>query len=536
MSARLRVQPYGLPGFERELDPPELVVGRAVTAGLTLSDASVSRRHMRFAHREGRWWAEDLGARHGTILNDAPLVAPTPLGAGDRIQIGETVILFEPGVADVPTARPGELSTAVAAAALDLDRQAARLRTLNEIHRALATPISLTALLDLILERCFDVLKPQEGIIVLRQPDGSFATAATRRLPGSTGEVLVSRSLIEEVVGRGKPALVIDAAIDERFGHSDSIIASGVKSVVAAPLSDADGSIGMIALLSRARVKMFAEQDLDMLGSLASAAALRVRNIALAEQAAARKVLERELALAHDIQMAMLPRSLPDRPEIDLAASVTPARSVGGDLYDFVVHGDRLWFVIADVSGKGVPAALYMAVAKTLFRATVHLSADLSQVLSRMNVELARENDQAVFVTGIVGHVSLSTGEVLVGDAGHNPAFIRRRDGTLETADMPKNLALGVLEDVPYDCGRIVLGVGDTLILYTDGVVDARAQDGEMFGSERLEQAILSSAPGADAIAAAITGATARFSAGAPPEDDLTLLVLGYCGAAPCRT
>ena len=113
------------------------------------------------------------------------------------------------------------------------------------------------------------------------------------------------------------------------------------------------------------------ELDLYLLESLASAAALRVRNIALTEEAAARKVLERELALAHDMQMSMLPRRMPDRAEIEVAATLKPARSVGGDLWDLVLHDDRLWFIVADVSGKGIGAALYMAVTKTLFRAMI---------------------------------------------------------------------------------------------------------------------------------------------------------------------
>jgi serine phosphatase RsbU (regulator of sigma subunit) len=524
MTARLRVEPPGGQPFDRDLSGPPLIVGRATDADVVVLDSSVSRHHVRLFQQDGTWWAEDLGARNGTTLNDAPLLTPTALSPGDWLRLGDTVLRL------VPTGAAEKLITQPASRDED-DRQAARLRTLNEIHRALATPISLSELLDLILERCFEVLKPEEGAIVLRDAHGKFTTAATRRSPGARGEMLVSRSLMEEVIEKGRPALVIDAAIDQRFSGSESIIASGVRSVVAAPLSGADGSIGMIALLSRVNVRKFSEDDLDMLVSLASAAALRVRNVALAEEAAARKVLERELALAHDMQMAMLPRRMPDRPEIELAASVTPARSVGGDLYDFVATPAAIWFIVADVSGKGVPAALYTAVAKTLFRATVQASTTIGEVLTRMNAELARENDQVMFITAVVGCLSMATGEVMLGDAGHNPALVLRRGGRVEKADVPKCMAFGVLEDTPYEHAVVTLQPGDTLVLYTDGATDARAPNGEMFGSDRLEEAVAAcSGLTAAQVLQSISGVTVRFAAGAPPEDDVTLLVLRYRG------
>ena len=246
--------------------------------------------------------------------------------------------------------------------------------------------------------------------------------------------MVVSRRLIDEVAGKSKPALVLDAAIDERFAGSDSIMASGIRSVLAAPLVDAGGILGLIALCSRASVRRFSENDLDLLVSLASAAALRVRNVELAEEAAARKVFEHELAIAHDLQMSMLPRDLPARPEIALAARLQPARSIGGDLYDFVEDEDRLWFIVADVAGKSVAAALYMAVAKTLFRATIAGSANVADVASRMNHELSRDNERMTFVTAIVGCLDLASGQVALVDAGHNPAVLISPAGAIDGA------------------------------------------------------------------------------------------------------
>jgi sigma-B regulation protein RsbU (phosphoserine phosphatase) len=306
---------------------------------------------------------------------------------------------------------------------------------------------------------------------------------------------------------------------------------SGVRGVLAAPLTDAEGTMGMIALVSRLSVRPFTQQDLEMLESLAAAAALRVRNVALAEEAAARKVLQRELALAHDMQMSMLPRRMPERPEVDLAAALEPARSVGGDLYDFVLDGDRLWFIVGDVAGKGVGAALYMAVAKTLFRASIQGTDELADVVGRINRQLCADNEQVIFVTAVMGHLALSTGEVALTDAGHNPALRLARAGGLADADIPKCMALGVLEGTDYEAGRFTLAPGETLVLYTDGATDARNPGGDLFGDDRLRASIaarIGRAP-ADVIAGVLADIDA-FAAGAPPEDDVTLLAVTYRG------
>ena len=539
MTVRVRVEPPDQPAFERDLDAREVVVGRAATAGLVVPDSSVSRQHARLFQRDGRWWAEDLGATNGTLLNDKPLTAATVVSSGDRLKLGGTIVQLVPAVT---TAMPSPLPPAVATSvsppgAVGATGQAespgssARFATLNEIHRALATPISLTALLDLILERSFDVLHPEEGVILLKQPDGAFKPAASRKKSGERGHVTVSRRIVDEVAGKQRPALVLDAAMDQRFADSHSIVASGVRSVVAAPLVDAEGTMGLIALTSRASVRQFAEPDLDLLVSLASAAALRVRNVALAEEAAERKVLERELALAHDMQMAMLPRRMPERAEIKIAAALTPARSVGGDLYDFVLDDEGLWFVVADVSGKGVAAALYMAVMKTLFRATVQTRTDLADILRVMNREIARDNEQMMFITSIVGRLTFETGQVTAVDAGHNPAFIVGPRGDVTTPALEKNVALGVDADAVFKVSGFRMDAGSTLLLYTDGATDARSTSGEIFGADRLRRAVAASlSRGAMDLVQSTLKTVNKFAAGAPPEDDLTLLAIEYLG------
>src|SRR5438552_6488867 len=221
----------------------------------------------------------------------------------------------------------------------------------------------------------------------------------------------------------------------------------------------------MIALSSSVRKKQFSQEDLELLESLASAAVLRVRNVALTKKILDRRVLVRELELAHEIQMSMLPRNRPARPEVELGAALRPARSVGGDLYDFVLDGDHLWFSVADVSDKGVGAALYMAVAKTLFRAFLNDDARLTEVVNGMNRELCRDNDQMMFITALVGCLTLTTGEVALIDAGHNPSIVIDPKGQVTFPPIAKNVALGVVPDATYVETTLTLANGATLVL-----------------------------------------------------------------------
>jgi serine phosphatase RsbU (regulator of sigma subunit) len=547
---RLRVEPPNGQAFEHECGGAALVIGRAPTVDLTVDDTWMSRQHARLFPGEDGWFVEDLGARNRTTVNGSPVEGATRLRPGDVMQLGHTIVRVEAPPHDLPAPAADRTTlfrpaAALAELALDaptgdavdarsLERLADRLGLLNEFHRSLGTPISLAALLDLLLARLFAVLRPEEGVVLLTRAHGRVETAASRRLPGATGELQVPRRLVDEVVGKGSAALVSDVSLDDRFSGSHSMIRSGIRSILAAPMADAEGCVGMIALYSRAHVRQFSEDDLALLVTLASAAALRIRNIELAEHAAQRRMLERELALAHDIQMAMLPRVLPDRDEVDLAAALRPARAVGGDLYDFFLDGARLWFIVGDVSGKGVGAALVMAVAKTLFRALARGQASVGVVLTRMNQELVRDNEGQVFVTAFAGSLQLDDGSLAVCGAGHNLPFRIARDGLVRTLGPEHNgIALGILEDAVYEETRLSLQAGEGLVIYTDGITDAVNADAELFSTERLEQCLADCGGGPAAqIVTSVFDAVGRFAGDARQEDDMTLLALRYRGRA----
>jgi serine phosphatase RsbU (regulator of sigma subunit) len=542
---RFRIEPPAGQASDREcLDGP-LTFGRGSGSDVMISDDSMSRSHARLVGDGGAWYIEDLGARNGTYVNGERIQGRRLVAAGDVLKMGATVVRI---TGDEPPVEPGALgvgdlgssifrSVVELAAEGDLrggapSRVAARLKAINDFHRAMAGPISLDGLLELLLERLFVALQPEEGVILLRQANGTMATAASRRLPNATGELLVSRRLVMEVADKGTAALVSDIAVDERFSGAQSIIGSGIRSILAAPISDAQGCLGMVAIYSRAHVRRFGEEDLELLVSLASAAALRIRNVALSEEAAARRVQDHELALAHDIQMAMLPRQFADRPELEMAGALIPARAVGGDLYDYLLVGDHLWFIVADAAGKGVSAALFMAVTRTLFRAIAQSESRVASAAGRMNEELARDNERQFFVTALIGRLELPTGTLTYVNAGHLPPLRATTSGSLTVVDVAVGgIAMGILDDAVYEEGTMSLSAGDVLLLFTDGVTEAINGSGAMFSDARLHESFASSAAmPAAAMVEGLVGRVNRFVAGAPQEDDITLLALRYRG------
>lgn len=249
----------------------------------------------------------------------------------------------------------------------------------------------------------------------------------------------------------------------------------------------------------------------------------------------------RDMEVASVIQRSALPTSspaFPERPEFALEAHVSTAREVGGDFYDyFMLTADRLAFVVADVSGKGVPAAMFMMAARGALRAAASASHVPSDILAAANARLAEDNKAEMFVTVWFGVLDIYTGKIEYANAGHNPPLIRRANGAVETVSGPRSLVLAAMPATRYRTGSLQLSPGDALLLYTDGVTEANDAAGEFFGDERLSATLASAASNAPStICNQLRFTLAAFAAGAPQADDITILALQYRPRTISRT
>ena len=255
----------------------------------------------------------------------------------------------------------------------------------------------------------------------------------------------------------------------------------------------------------------------------------------LTEATASKERIESELKIAHDIQMGILPNAsspFPLHPELDIHATLVPAKEVGGDLYNFFfMDDDHLCFTVGDVSGKGVPASLFMAITQTLIKAKAHSETSPDRILQGVNDSISQDNPSLMFVTLFLGILNIRTGELNYSNGGHNPPYILRLNGAIDPLETMNGMALGVIEGFSYQSRRIMLKKGEAVFLYTDGVTEAMNEREELFSEDGLKEEIslaFNSSP-QEAIAG-IMEKIRDFSKGMPQTDDITMMILRYYG------
>lgn len=252
----------------------------------------------------------------------------------------------------------------------------------------------------------------------------------------------------------------------------------------------------------------------------------------LKETTAHKERIESELSIAREIQMGMIPKIFPpypDRNDVDLHAILHPAKEVGGDLYDFYMDGNRLYFLIGDVSGKGVPASLFMAITRSLFRTLSHQVDSPAKIVTEMNNSISNSNESNMFVTLIVGILDLSTGKMKICNAGHNPPILIHPDKHVSFLEFPTQIFVGVIDSSTYTDTEITLEKGSKLFLYTDGVTEAENAEKELYGDEKLQK-LLSDNASSDVrtIVNVIVTSIADHVQEAEASDDLTILLIQY--------
>jgi serine phosphatase RsbU (regulator of sigma subunit) len=297
---------------------------------------------------------------------------------------------------------------------------------------------------------------------------------------------------------------------------------------MAAPLLDSAGILGMIVLSSRIHVRRFAEQDLELLAALGSVAALRIRNLSLAEEGARRRALEKEMGLAREIQLALLPEHLPEIPGYSLFASNDASRAVSGDFYEFQGRdeGDEQVIVIADVSGKGMAASLLAASFDALLMGPIEVGHPPDLICAKISRRLFMKTPPERYVTAFIAALDPGTGRLSYTNAGHLPGLLVRRDGAVQRLEA-NGLPIGLFPVVEYGRAEVTLEPGDVLVLYTDGITEAANPKGDEFGLDRLQAVVQKHAQEPlVALAVAIETEVEVFADGTPYGDDRTLVML----------
>lgn len=419
-------------------------------------------------------------------------------------------------------------------------RQIRNLNALLELSKAMAKEIRLEELLPVIMERTTEVLEADRSTLFLydEERDELWSLIAQGlgdvhkkiRIPadvGLAGHVARSRETLN----------IADAYEDERFNRDvDHETGYRTRSMLSRPIENGEGGlVGIIQVLNKQGGTPFSEEDESLLAALTAHAAVALERARLVESYVEQQRLQETLQLAHNIQMGLLPKQFPpfpERKEFDIYASMVPAKEVGGDFYDFFMLDEhRLGIAIGDVSGKGVPAAIFMAVTRTLLKATAMRGLPPDECIEHVNRMLARENEAEMFVTIFYGILDPRTGLLQYCNAGHNDPCILRPSGEVGFLPRTNGLPVCVLDDYSYDARHVTMRRGDSLVLYTDGVTEAQNERGTMFGTPLLRaglQLVAGAQP--EGVIGHLVDEVSRFQGTAAQWDDVTVLAVKYHG------
>jgi serine phosphatase RsbU (regulator of sigma subunit) len=434
---------------------------------------------------------------------------------------------------------------------------AARLRLLYELGCAFASRMQLDELSAFVVQKCREVLDAEGAAILLLDAERDElyfpyvadvdAEAQERllnlRFPAGSG-------IAGAVLRSGRPLRVDDVSTDPRFyGVVDRHTGLTTRALICAPLTTEQGAIGVLQVLNPRGGGCFTDDHLSFLEALAGSVAIAVANARMyaqlkqqfiALQQAQREheqllALRRELEIARSIQQSILPRvfpPFPQRTDIDVFAAMLPAREMGGDFYDFFLIDDaHLGVVVGDVSGKGMPAALFMAVSRTVVKSIAVAGTPPAECLRRANALLCLDNSAEMFVTIFYAVIDLRTGEVEYGNGGHNSPYLLRRDDSVEMLERTGGTVLGVLQDLHYVSKRARLRPGDALFLYTDGVTEAMDINAALFSDQRLQSALLRCTQETpEAIIRTVIAAVEDYCGNVAQSDDITVLAVRYRG------
>ncbi len=396
---------------------------------------------------------------------------------------------------------------------------------------------SITVLDDLlpeILDVARRVMQAEASSLFLVDDKGDLCLAVARNSEGGTPAARVTvprgRGIAGWVLEHRSTLLVPDAYSDPRF-YSDVDKKSGYKtrSILCAPLLTGDTEIGVLQVLNPIRKDAFGDSDIDPFNAYANLCAIAIDKLRAMDRLRASELADQQLSLAREIQNSFLPQSLPELPALSFASMYRPAHNVGGDFYDVLQLGeDEIYFVIGDVSGKGVPAALMMAQSLSLFRQTVKPGIPPGEVLSKWNVALFGHTVQGMFITATVGRIIPSSHRVDLATAGHCPPFRVRPSADAQERRVAAGPPLGILDDVRYSSEEVALELDDWLVFFTDGLIESFDSANALLQKAGVQSLLAHRFGSAREVVNALDQGEAAHRQAVEPHDDLTVLVFGF--------
>ncbi len=514
-----------------------ITLGRASDCTIPIRDKFLSRRHAEISWMDGKWLVRDCGSVNGTVVNGAKLQGPAILKPGDRIVLGDSEIVFEESASDPPSqlvaidSDSHAKSLAIPMRDMIDERGRERVGVLASLAVQFIEDRPMTELFEFILDRVVALLRPSRAALALLGPDmKSFDNVRVRRSDASDAlDLVISRTLLSEVVEERNVVSFVDTSQDEKLARADSIVRQNIRSAVCAPLVVGDAVLGVLYLDFLAIRGAITQEDVRLVGQIARLAGAKLETTRLREEALAKAKIDEELRTAYTIQSRLLPTVLPAIEGYTFCGANRPCKIVGGDYYDVIVRPDgRIYFIVADVSGKGITAALVMSGLAMAFNIFTRTDPGPAELVRDLNLTLAPKTSPTKFATLVAGVLDPVTGRVDYANAGHVPPLVIREHAveTLSSTDM----VVGLFASAQYRPQTVTLGSGDALVLFTDGVTEAENEREDQLGLPAVADLLRPfHRRSATDIVDSIDGCVAKFMGEATAGDDVTLLTIGRC-------
>ena len=518
------------------LEGQRISLGRSSITELCYPDDSgLSRQHLAFEKQGDQWSIRDLGSKNGTLLNGVRITSPQVLKPGDRVTAGHLILIFDSST--IRGSRPvvffeeipeeNNTSSTVITGLKDVMQADIAKPEAGSVHvsaliragNELAGQRPLPELFRVILGLAMEGVQAERGVVMTLEGDELVIRA-------NKGEGFRISSAVRDRVIKGDSVLVRDTSLDDAFRERRSIVEQHVRTLMAVPLQTKDRVIGLIYVDSPGLIREFSRDDLSLLTVMANIAAIRIEHARFAEMEQARQLMARELEQAAEIQRSFLPSVAPQVQGLDLAGHNAACRTVGGDYYDFFAYpSGRVAMVLGDVSGKGMPASLLMMGLQARVQALIDEPSCLGEAMTRINRITSANCPRNRFISFFMCILDSSTGELTYANAGHNPPIIVRSDGTHQVLE-GGGPVLGILSMIEYQEYKVQINKGDIFAIYSDGVTEAATPKDEEFETENLAKVLATySSRCAAEIIEEVNKALTAWTAGAPPADDITLIV-----------
>ncbi|NOR14419.1 MAG: SpoIIE family protein phosphatase [Candidatus Aminicenantes bacterium] len=555
--AKLFIYPKKGDPFHIKIEAKPMTLGRAAENEIPVPDPFCSNKHARVFIKENKVFIQDNNSKNGVFVNGKRIQNETELKKGDEILMGSTRIVYDLKIdtkvemTDDPSSsanintilhlkdvlKKPDISTTIRADAKSLDIDVIKsehrdFSVISEVSKALILHKPLDELLEHIMDLISERIDMDRGILMLKEDD-QFIPKVVRinNKQFMNQKIQVSQSIINTAVDRHSSLLISDVQSDARFSAQDSILKLNIQSAMCVPLWNNKEIIGIIYSDRISLLQQYTDDDLRLLTLLSNLAAVKIENAMLFEQALEKEKMEKELALAAQIQQDLLPKTSPDFNNYEIVGVNLPCYLVGGDYYDYVIiDEDRIAVVIADVSGKGVSASLLMASLRAALHAEISPDYDIKKMAAKLNNFVHSSSSSNSFISFCYCELNRQNGEIRYINSGHNPPIIIDKKKGIKRMETC-GLCLGMFPKQEYEPKTLVLNPGDTALLDTGGFTESRNAQNEEFSEEGLIRLLKKSTKlSAGEIITNICEALKDFTTGTAPFDDMTLVIIKRTG------